>query len=421
MSSAPSREPESGGTTVLSSSVHSATQTGPAGVSSPALSRRSRSESGSSCWQAVGHAVEPSAPASDGQVGAVVRRGQGDRAAYVRPAAEVGDVDADHDAARGVADQVHRRRPGLVERRVDGVAEVLGLLAQVLGPGAGRPHDAGVSALAGQGVGQHLERGGRAAVPRDQQHGSRPVLGHRLDRRVPAYDDRHRDRDRDDQRQHRHAQHQPAPRGGERVEHATSVRRDPSRLRKARIPCDGPRRCLLSRHAHEAVAATAVRGGLHLAAAQRRGDRAGGAVAGHLLRHLLRDRAGQPLRAEPRPPGAVPGVAGLGLPGHPGAARHHRQRGGAAAAGQALDRLPAAVPSAGARDPEAGPRRPGAGLDRGPGRLGDLPARDRDAQQRPVVPVGLLVPRHPLRPRLGRHRVARGAHRGQAADHPPAP
>ena len=177
MSSAPSREPESGGTTVLSSSVHSATHTGPGGVSSPALSRRSRSESGSSCWHAVGARRGAERARERREVGAVVRRGEGDRAAYVRPAAEVGDVDADHDAARGVADQVHRRRPGLGERRVDGVAEVLGLLAQVLGPGAGRPHDASVSALAGQGVGQHLERGGRAAVPRDEQHGSRPGPG----------------------------------------------------------------------------------------------------------------------------------------------------------------------------------------------------------------------------------------------------
>ena len=36
------------------------------------------------------------------------------------------------------------------------------------------------------------------------------------------------------------------------------------------------------------------------------------------------DRAGQPLRAEPRPAGAVPADAGLGLPRHPGPARHHR-------------------------------------------------------------------------------------------------
>ena len=62
--------------------------------------------------------------------------------------------------------------------------------------------------------------------------------------------------------------------------------------------------CLLSRHAHEAAAAAAVRGGLHVAAAQRGGDRPRRALAGHLLRRLLRDRPDQPLRAERRPPGA---------------------------------------------------------------------------------------------------------------------
>ena len=114
MSSAPSREPESGGTTVLSSSVHSATHTGPGGVSSPALSRRSRSESGVELLAGRGARRGAERARERREVGAVVRRGEGDRAAYVRPAAEVGDVDADHDAARGVADQVHRRRPGLV-------------------------------------------------------------------------------------------------------------------------------------------------------------------------------------------------------------------------------------------------------------------------------------------------------------------
>ena len=95
------------------------------------------------------------------------------------------------------------------------------------------------------------------------------------------------------------------------------------------------------------------------------------------------DRTRQPLRAEPRPPGAVPCVAGVGLPGHPGAARHHRQRGGAAAAGQAVDRLPAAVPPPGARNLRA------LALD-GLERLsiltlvvvGGLPARDRTRSTR---------------------------------------
>ncbi len=61
--------------------------------------------------------------------------------------------------------------------------------------------------------------------------------------------------------------------------------------------------------------------------AARRG-RPGRALARHLLRRLLRDRADQPLR--PRlavPAGPVPDQPGLGLPGHPGTARHHRHGG----------------------------------------------------------------------------------------------
>ena len=48
-----------------------------------------------------------------------------------------------------------------------------------------------------------------------------------------------------------------------------------------------------------------------------------------------------------------------------------------------------------------------AGLDRGARRGGDLPARDRPGQLSPVVPVGVLLPGHPLRRRLGRDRRAR--------------
>ena len=58
------------------------------------------------------------------------------------------------------------------------------------------------------------------------------------------------------------------------------------------------------------------------------------------------------------------------------------------------------------------------GLDRRARRGGDLPARHRTGQLGPVVPVGLLLPGHPLRGRLGRDRRPAGPHRRQAAAHP---
>ena len=166
-------------------------------------------------------------------------------------------------------------------------------------------------------------------------------------------------------------------------------------------------------------AAAAVRGGLHLAAAQRRGDRPGRAVARHLLRHLLRDRADQPLRAEPRPAGAVPGRPGVGLPRHPGAARRSPAR---AAVPLLLVKLWTVYPRL-FRRPERGARGWSSTRWSGP-RSAVLVASaifqlaTGMANSAAVVPVGLLVPGHPLRDRLGRDRGAGRAHRGQAADHP---
>ena len=59
--------------------------------------------------------------------------------------------------------------------------------------------------------------------------------------------------------------------------------------------------------------------------------------------------ADQPLRAERRPAGCRSRPARLGLPGHPGPARHRRHRGGPAAAGEAVDGLPQALRAPAAR------------------------------------------------------------------------
>ena len=154
-----------------------------------------------------------------GEVGAVVGRGEGDCAAHVRPAAEVGDVEPDDDAAGRVADQVHRRRAGLVQHRVDLVAQVPRLVPEVLGAGAGRLHDARVPPLRRQRVGEDLQRRGRAAVPGDQEHRTRPALGDRLDGRVAANDGGHHHGGHDDQHRRDCAEDQPPPGRRQRAQH----------------------------------------------------------------------------------------------------------------------------------------------------------------------------------------------------------
>ena len=101
-----------------------------------------------------------------------------------------------------------------------------------------------------------------------------------------------------------------------------------------------------------------------------------------------------------------PTVAGLGLPRHPGPARHHRHARRSRCCWSSSGRVfPQAVRAADRGTPEAGPRRPERvsiavlvasaifQLVTGLLNIG------------PVVPVELLVPRHPLRPRLGRDRL----------------
>ena len=75
--SAPSSAAESTGVTTRSKRDRTVAQSGPSGVSSPALSRRSRSLSGTSCSQAVGQPPASSLPERR-LAGAVVRRAEGE-------------------------------------------------------------------------------------------------------------------------------------------------------------------------------------------------------------------------------------------------------------------------------------------------------------------------------------------------------
>ena len=149
----------------------------------------------------------------------MVWRSEGDCAAHVRAAAQVGHVEPDDDPAGRVAHQVDRRRSGLIQHRVDLVAQVPRLVQEVLGAGAGRLHDARVPPVRRQRVGEDLERRGRAAVPGDQEHRTQPVLGDRLDGRVAANDGGHHDGGHDDQHRRGCPEHQPAPGRRQRAQH----------------------------------------------------------------------------------------------------------------------------------------------------------------------------------------------------------
>ena len=111
-----------------------------------------------------------------------------------------------------------------------------------------------------------------------------------------------------------------------------------SRRRRA-----APVRRALVRRARGAGVKVPAETDFRVPAAQRGGHRPGRHLARHLLHDLLRHRPDQPLRPERLPADPVPDQPVVGLPGHPGPARHHRYGGRAAAAGQALDRLPAAL------------------------------------------------------------------------------
>ena len=208
------------GTTVLSSSVHSATQTGPAGVSSPALSPRSRSESGSSCWQASGQACEPSEPASAarsvpwcGEARVTARRTSNRRRGRRRRAAP---PRRRRSSRRGRPTAPRSRRASSSTARPRSAA----WSRRSPVPEPARLDDPDVAALGLERVGQHLQRGRRAAVARHQQHRPGLVLGDRLDRRPLAARARPRSRRPRPPGQHHDAQHEPAASRGQRGEHA---------------------------------------------------------------------------------------------------------------------------------------------------------------------------------------------------------
>ncbi len=119
---APSSRAESGGTTTSSALDQTETNTGPAGVSSRALSRRSRSLSGTSWRQAVGH--RPARPsASSATDGAVLRRPDAEHPSRAARPVVVADPLPGHHAARGVADHVDRGGTEAPHRRVRLLAE----------------------------------------------------------------------------------------------------------------------------------------------------------------------------------------------------------------------------------------------------------------------------------------------------------
>ena len=148
-----------------------------------------------------------------------------------------------------------------------------------------------------------------------------------------------------------------------------------------------------ARRRRERRAAVPERARLPLPAAQPRGRRAGRAWLGICFGVCLRHRADQPLAQPDLPPLPFPTPARRGATGSPRACTCHRHRGGPAAAGQALDGLPASCstrpPGAAAR---AGPRTVlERGSHRGAGGGRDLPARHRAGQLGAVVPVVLLA------------------------------
>ena len=173
---APSRRAESGGTTTSSASDQTETNRGPSGVSSRAFRARSRSLSGSSWRQAVGH--RPATPDRElGDRGAVLRGADAEHPPGLAGAVGVPDPLAGHHAAGRVADDVHRAGVEPLHGVVRDPVEGLRLLGDVAGPAADRRHHDDVASGAGQGLAHRVEGTGGAAVPADQQDRARARPG----------------------------------------------------------------------------------------------------------------------------------------------------------------------------------------------------------------------------------------------------
>ena len=215
----PSSEPESGGTTTRSSSVQIETHAGPAGVSSPALSSRSRSLSSASWRQASGQlSGARSAPREArsepwcGEARVIARRARlpppssATQSRTTTPPAEYPTTSTDAAPVRSMA-----LRDSAVER--------LRLDPQVLGAGRHQRDHLGVAAGAPQGVREYVERGGVPAVPGDQQDRTRAVLGDRIHRLGTGGDDGDHDHDRERDGQHDQGDHEPSPRRRQAGQH----------------------------------------------------------------------------------------------------------------------------------------------------------------------------------------------------------
>ena len=140
-----------------------------------------------------------------------------------------------------------------------------------------------------------------------------------------------------------------------------------------------------------------------------------GAALGVTFTRVLRHGAGVP--PDPGPGRVVPvaGPSGGAVPAEPGRPRHDRPGEHPAAAGQALGGLPEALRVA----PGSVGRPCGGASVPAPARGWIAPAPlHRHRQHQHLPPVALLLPEWPLRHRLDRDRIPRGAHRRQAGRHP---
>ena len=165
-------------------------------------------------------------PGQRGDVGAVVRRAEGDDAAGDVGAAVLLGPEPRHHPAGRIADHVHRRRSA-GDRRPGRPVQHRGLVAQLAGAVAGQPDHRRLPPGRPQPGSQHVQRRGRPAVAGHQQHRPRPVLPHRSGRRgrprpVHHDQDRRGQHARDEHRQD--PEQEPAAYGRQRGQHHTILR-----------------------------------------------------------------------------------------------------------------------------------------------------------------------------------------------------